>query len=265
MHSSAPGEFRLGNPSLFSATLTVFRRSLRLTISHPVWVILGLLQPVAYLYLFGPLLVRLDLMDIRDLNAWQFFVPGLMVQLALFSSSFVGFGFIDEYRSNVITRMQVTPAPRLALLLGRVCKDGIIVGTQALLLLLLALPLGLEIDPLAFSFCWCMALLVGMSLASLSYSAALLLKSEAGLAPIINLLTAPLLLLSGILLPLDLGPSWLQRLALFNPLWYAVEAMRESFAATFTATGALVNLAGATLVFVAILAVGHVIFARRTN
>ena len=37
------------------------------------------------------------------------FVPGLLVQLALFGTVFVGFGIIAELRYGVIERLQVTP------------------------------------------------------------------------------------------------------------------------------------------------------------
>jgi ABC-2 type transport system permease protein len=39
-------------------------------------------------------------------------------------------------------------------------------------------------------------------------------------------LTLPLLLLSGVLLPLTLAPDWLRAVAALNPLSYAVDAAR---------------------------------------
>jgi ABC-2 type transport system permease protein len=40
----------------------------------------------------------------------------------------------------------------------------------------------------------------------------------------------PVLLLSGILLPLSFGPSWLQTIAKWNPFSWAVDAARALFA-----------------------------------
>jgi len=34
----------------------VFRRQLRMNLRNPAWVLIGLMQPVLYLFLFGPLL-----------------------------------------------------------------------------------------------------------------------------------------------------------------------------------------------------------------
>lgn len=48
----------------------------------------------------------------------------------------------------------------------------------------------------------------------------------------------PLMLLSGMLLPLDAGPGWMQGLAAFNPLTYMVEAERALFNGDLGATAA---------------------------
>ena len=39
----------------------------------------------------------------------------------------------------------------------------------------------------------------------------------------------PMLLLSGVLLPMQLAPDWLQTLSTFNPLTHAVDAARALF------------------------------------
>ena len=49
--------------------------------------------------------------------------------------------------------------------------------------------------------------LLGAAFASASYAVALVTKSEDALAPLLNGIGVPLLLLSGILLPMSLGPS----------------------------------------------------------
>jgi ABC-2 type transport system permease protein len=43
----------------------------------------------------------------------------------------------------------------------------------------------------------------------------------------------PLLILSGMMLPLEAGPRWIQVLGRFNPLTYIVDAERALFAGTF--------------------------------
>src|SRR5687768_1552377 len=128
--------------------LIIYRRQVRHTLRVPVTLVLGLLQPMLYLLLFGPLFSRVSASFGGEATGWQLFVPGILVQLGLFSSAFVGFGIIAELRSGVIERFRVTPVRRLALLLGRVLRDATLLGLQGLVLLLLAGALGLR-APLA--------------------------------------------------------------------------------------------------------------------
>ena len=124
-------------------TLVVFRRAMRLSLRNPTWVIIGLAQPILYLVLFGPLLKPLA-SQLGTGNAYRLFVPGILVQLGIFGALFVGFGLIAEYRAGVIETQRVTPAPRTALLMGRVVRDVVVLLVQAILLTLVALPLGLR-------------------------------------------------------------------------------------------------------------------------
>jgi ABC-2 type transport system permease protein len=55
------------------------------------------------------------------------------------------------------------------------------------------------------------------------------LKSEDALAPLLNMVMVPLMLLSGIMLPMTLGPGWLQGIARVTPFRYIIDAMREAF------------------------------------
>jgi ABC-2 type transport system permease protein len=54
----------------------------------------------------------------------------------------------------------------------------------------------------------------------------LLLKDEGSLAAAVNLVALPLLLLSGIMLPISFAPDILKNIAQANPFKYAVDASR---------------------------------------
>ena len=211
-------------------TLLIFRHHLRLSLRNPVWVIIGLIQPVLYLGLFGPLLRKLPLSTSgHGGDNWRIFVPGLLVQLGIFGSSFVGFGLIAEYRAGVIERMRVSPASRTALLLGRVLRDVVVLVVQATILVAVAIPFGLRVSAVHAVAGVVMVAVLGASFSSLSYSAALRLKSEDALAPLLNGIAVPLLLLSGILLPMTLAPGWLRGLSDANPIKHVVDGLRALF------------------------------------
>src|SRR5699024_10151111 len=105
-------------------SVLVFTRALRISLRNPAWLVIGLMQPILYLCLFGPLLEKVaSIPGFPPGSAWQVFVPGMLLLLGLFGSAFVGFNLIAEYRAGVVERMRVMPMSRIALLLGRVMRD----------------------------------------------------------------------------------------------------------------------------------------------
>jgi ABC-2 type transport system permease protein len=211
-------------------TRLIFARSMRSVIRQPVWVIIGLSQPILYLVLFGPLLEKVvQAPGFPAGGAWNVFVPGLLVQIALFAGAFAGFALVAQIRTGVIERLRVTPVSRTALLLGMALRDVTILLVQSLILIVAAIPLGLRIDATGLGITLVMLALVGLTLGSASYAVALFTKSEDALAPITNSIAIPLLLLSGMLLPMSLAPDWLRTIAQADPLLHAVEAIRSVF------------------------------------
>jgi len=197
---------------------------------NPAWVAIGVLQPVLYLVLFAPLLKSIaSVQGFPPGGAYNVFVPGLLIQLGMFGAAGVGFSLIAELRAGVVERFRVTPVSRLALLLGRALRDIVMLLMQATILIVLSLPFGLSIHFTGVLVVLGLVGLLGLLMASISYACALWLKSEDSFAPLIFTATLPLLLLSGVLLPLTLAPSWLRAITAANPLSYAVDAARAVF------------------------------------
>ena len=211
-------------------TWLVFGRYFGLFIRNPVWVVIGVVQPLLYLLLFAPLLKSVaTVQGFPSGGAYNVFVPGLLVQLGMFGAAGVGFSLISELRFGVIERLRVTPVSRVALLLGRAARDVLSILSQSLILILLALPFGLSIHPLGVVIVLALIALIGLLTASIAYAVALWLRSEDSYAPLIFTSSLPILLLSGVLLPLGLAPQWLRTVAAANPLSYAVDAARALF------------------------------------
>lgn len=200
----------------------------KLLIRNPYWILAALFQPICYLYLFAPLLQNV-LGNNGPVSAINLFTPGLLVMVSLFGVLFVGFGIIDYLRSGVIERLRVTTASRLSLLMGMVMRDVVTLLIQAFIVILLALPLGLTISPVGVLLSAAIMVLIGLFMSPVSYALALTVKSEDALGPILNFFSQPMLLLSGVLLPLTLAPAWLVNISSFNPLKYVVDASRAIF------------------------------------
>ncbi|HEY0936151.1 MAG TPA: ABC transporter permease, partial [Trebonia sp.] len=132
-----------------------------------------------------------------------------------------------------IERYRVTPISRLALLTGRVLRDVVTLIVQSTVLILAGVAFGLRAPLPAILLSFAFLVLVAVGLSSLSYAAALRLKSEDAFAPLINSIVVPLILLSGVMLPMTLGPGWLQGIARISPYRYIIDAMREAYAGQY--------------------------------
>jgi ABC-2 type transport system permease protein len=250
---------------MFRDAMIIFRYQMRLLLREPIWIVIVMIQPLMYLALFAPLLEPISKSPgFPPGDAWQVFVPGLLIQLGIFGSMFVGFAIIAEIRFGTVERMRVTPASRLGLLLGRVMRDTVVLLIQATLLTLIAVAFGLRVPVAGALITVGIVGMLGISLASLSYAAGLWLKSEDALAPLLNMISVPVLLLSGILLPMSLAPRWLQRIASANPFNHVVEGARAAFRNDLGNSSLVIGLASAALLAVAGLAIATRTFQRES-
>jgi ABC-2 type transport system permease protein len=242
---------------LFRDTSLIFQRQMQLLLRNPVWIFVGVFQPVMYLLLFAPLL-KPALQVNSNAEAYEIFVPGLLVLLAIFGGLFQGFGLIAELRAGVIERSRVTPVSRLALLLGRSLRDVVSLVAQAVIITLLALLFDLRVFLGYLLLAYLMLALISLMTSAVSYGVALRVKSEDALAPLMNTVAQPVLLLSGILLPLTYAPGWLQGIADWNPFSWAVNGTRALFRGDLGAPAVWQGL-----VIMAVLAAAAVAWAAR--
>ncbi|WP_328902434.1 MULTISPECIES: ABC transporter permease [unclassified Streptomyces] len=234
---------------LLHDTALIFGRYARQTLRSKFQILFGILMPLLYLLFFGPLLTGLPLGGGTD--SWQILVPGLLLQLGLFGASFAGFGLIIDKSTGVVERMRVTPVSRAALLLGRVLRDALLFVFQAVLLVLVAVLMGLRAPLAGVLIGFLFVGLLTVSLASLSYALAMRVSTPQEFGPVINSLTMPAMLLSGLMLPMTLGPKWLDVLSHFTPFRYLVDAVRDAYVGSYATPhmlyGVLVALGFAAL------------------
>ncbi|MGZ4757557.1 MAG: ABC transporter permease, partial [Acidimicrobiales bacterium] len=76
------------------------------------------------------------------------------------------------------------------------------------------------------------ASLLGMAFAALSNAIALTVRQEESVIGVNQFMVLPLAFLSSTLLPLSLAPAWIQHVARWNPVNWAVEVGRQSIVAS---------------------------------
>lgn len=206
---------------------------LKNTARNPAWPLFTILQPLLYLLLFAPVLANAS-PGVPQAETFRQFTPGVMVMIALLGSLFAGFGMIIEIRAGVLERLAASPVSRPAIVLGRALRDMIVLVVQALLVLVVALIMGMRPNPAGVALMLLLMALTGLFAAGLSYGLALALRDENTMSQVLQLVALPVILLTGILLPMSLAPQWMQAVATVNPLYHAVEAGRALFAGDLT-------------------------------
>lgn len=236
-------------PSLVRDTGIVLARELRPVLHDPFSVIFSLVQPLFFLGLFGPLLAGNLGAGVPGGSVWQWFVPAIIVMISLFGSSTVGANLLYELQTGAHERMLVTPLARSSLLVGRALKEIVTLVAQAVLIVLVMLPFGFTLYPIGAVLGLVLLAVLGVGISSLSYALALAVRKQDWMFWVVQqTFLFPLMILSGMLLPLDGGPGWMQALARANPLTYVVEAERALFAGDLATAAVLWGFvaAGAT-------------------
>lgn len=214
-------------------TSIVFTRELRPLLRDPFSVVFTLVQPVFFLSLFGPLLARATGLGTAD--ALQWFVPGIIVMSALFGASTTGANLMVEMQTGSHERMLVAPLHRSALLLGRAAKEVVPTLVQSGILVAVTIPFGFRFEATGFLIGLPIVAMFAMGLGSLSHALAIATrKNEWMFWMVQQTLLFPLMILSGMLLPLDDAPGWMDVLSKINPLTHVVDAERLLFAGEVT-------------------------------
>jgi ABC-2 type transport system permease protein len=210
-------------------------RELRPLLRSPFSLIFGMIQPLVFLALFGPLLVGSLRGQEGGLGSdvWQWFVPAILVMTTLFGTSTVGANLLSEFVTGAHERMLVTPLARHALLVGRALKEMVPLAGQAIIVVLVMLPFGFDLYPAGALLGLALLTVFGVGLGSLSYALAVAVRRNDWMFWVVHqTLLFPLMILSGMLLPLETGPAWMRAVSHFNPLAHMVTAERLLFAGT---------------------------------
>lgn len=224
--SPAPTAVR-GN--LARDTWHVLVRELRPVVRDPFSLIFSVVQPLVFLGLFAPLLVGQSGGAIGETLQW--FVPGVLVMIVLFGTGATGSNLQYEMMTGSHERTLVAPLARSSLLVGRALKEIAPIVVQSLLIALVAWPFGFALHGPGLVAGLALLAVFGVGLGSLSYTLALATKEREWLFwGVQQTLIFPLMILSGMLLPLEQGPGWMRAVAAVNPVNWVVQAERALLA-----------------------------------
>ena len=163
-------------------------------------------------------------------NYLQFFYPGTVVLVVLFTAIFSNMSIIEDRREGFLLSVLVAPVSRWALVLGKVTGATTIGVLQGLLFLPLAPLLGISVSPERIPAILGVLLVLSFGLTGLGFFFAWWLNSVQGFHSVMNVVLMPMWILSGAVFPADGAAGWVKGVMSFNPLTYGISAYRHYLA-----------------------------------
>jgi ABC-2 type transport system permease protein len=201
-------------------------------------------------------------------NYLEYFFPGALVMIVLFTSIFTMMSVIEDRREGFLLSVMVAPIHRSAIVLGKVLGGTSLSAIQGLIFLALAPAIGVHFGLSQFALIVLIVSLTAFALTALGFAVAWTLDSAQAFHAIINLFLIPLWLLSGALFPVNGASGWIRILMRINPLTYGVESLRAVLFPQMVSSDdfALSTSIGILAIFsIAVFVVAYVVANRRST
>ncbi|MFJ2831044.1 ABC transporter permease [Streptomyces sp. NPDC087263] len=214
-----------------SQTWYMTQRQLMVFVRQPAFLLITLIQPVVWLFLFGNLFKKVvELGGFGTTSYLDYLVPGVVVMSALSSNMWAGMTTLDEIQRGTLNRFLTTPVSRAALMNGNVVNNGLVTALQSVIIVLLGLLGGADypggIGGVAILVV--ASVLLGTVFGALSNALGMLVRERESIIGINTFLLLPLTFLSSAFMAPSQMPGWMRHVADFNPLNWAMVAGRSA-------------------------------------
>ncbi|MFA9479923.1 ABC transporter permease [Phycisphaerales bacterium AB-hyl4] len=228
--TAPPAAPAAANGSLALATMTLWRREMVRFFRQRNRVIGAFATPVVFWLLLGSGLNRAFAVPVageaaESIGYLAYFFPGALVLILLFTAIFSTISVIEDRNAGFLQGVLVSPAPRLAIVLGKVFGGASIATLQGILFLLVWPIVGGWPGLGAMLLAVVVMFVLAVGLTALGLCIAWPLDSTAGFHAIMNLFLMPMWFLSGAVFPVVTAPLWLQVVMYANPLTYGLSVM----------------------------------------
>jgi ABC-2 type transport system permease protein len=171
--------------------------------------------------------VAFESVESRDLGYIDFLVPGIVgmtiMQLGIFG---VAFGFVQLKRTGALRRLFATPTSPSYFLSAQVLSRLIIGLVQVAILFAVGIWFGLQMFG-SYMTLFIVVIIGSAIFLAIGFAIAGWAKNEDQAAPVANLISLPMMFLSGVFFPREAMPEFLRGITQFMPLTYVNEALRS--------------------------------------
>ncbi|MEO3767539.1 ABC transporter permease [Streptomyces sp. B8F3] len=220
--------------TLAAHTWYMTQRQLTAFLRQPAYLLITLVQPVIWLFLFGNLFREItELPGFGTGSYLDYLIPGVVVMTALGSSMWAGMGTLEEIERGTLNRFLTTPVSRGALMNANVVNNGLSVLVQSVVIVLLGLIAGADYAGgiAGLLVLVAAAILLGTVFGAMSNAIGMVVRQRESIIGINTFLLLPLTFLSSAFMAPALMPSWMRHIADANPVDWAVVAGRGALSA----------------------------------
>lgn len=189
-----------------------------------------LVQPMLFwLIFFGNLFQRAaDTQVVQASSYISFLTAGVVVMTVLNNGLAGGVDLLFDKENGFLERLMSTPIHRTSVILSRFLFVMTITSLQVLVILGVAYLFGVTPATgfLGVVVIVLIGLLFGVGLTAISMAMAFSVKSHGDFFSVLGFLSLPMIFLSSALVPLSAMPVWMSVLARFNPMTWAIDAVR---------------------------------------
>ena len=214
-------------PSVVKASATVVWRNLIHIKRMPEMLLDVTVQSVMFVLLFA--YVFGGSIEVPGSNYKEFLLPGIMVQTMVFSSATVAIGLTNDLQKGIVDRLKSLPISRSTMLIGRSISSLIHASIGMAVMGVTGLLIGWRIRNgivdavLAFL----LLLLFGFAMIWLGIWVGSLMRTVEAVQGFMFTVMFPLTFVANTFAPTERMPSWLRRLAEWNPVSSLTQACRE--------------------------------------
>jgi ABC-2 type transport system permease protein len=171
--------------------------------------------------------LQAESLQTAGLGAASFFVPSILAMALMQLGVFAAIPLVVLREKLVLKRLSATPLRRHTLVGSNVVVRLLLAGVQTVIIVgigIVFMDVGITGGPLAVAG---LVVLGALTFIALGYVIASFAKTEESANGITQVVSVPMMFLSGIFFPLELLPEWLRGVAVLLPLTYLGDALRQ--------------------------------------
>ncbi len=162
-----------------------------------------------------------------DLDYLEYFFPGVLVMMALFTAIFSTMSLIEDRHAGFMQAALVGPGTRSAVALGKILGGATLALIQSLLFMLLVPLAGFSWGAIDWVALLMMLALCGLAMTAAGVALAWWVDSTAGYHGLMSVLLLPAWFASGAMFPLP-SEGLMGTILRLNPMSYMVDSVRRA-------------------------------------